>query len=349
MSANELAISFVGPGEVLSAGIAMPIVAIFVVALTVLASFIPKGQARCFSWGWAFVLSMGLRTIVLVTRHPSRPMPLDWITWLLMVLANSLIKLSAAFLYRRLFVVNKNSSFDIITKVFIFICSLWTVAFLSATIFGCGKHFTNPWKPLIYIAECNTNTRLDGLMISDFLTDILVWILPIPVVWRLRMPTSQKLYITGVLLLAAVLVSFSLSANPLSSLAATIVRLMVQLQISNGGYAAHTDVDLTLTILLYWSMIESGLSLIAACLPTLHYLLGRPSFRNTLSSMGSLLRLDCFRSQYSPSSAATDSTAPYSEILVTKKFSQNLQADETFAASEHSVHLYQQSHVEDGY
>lgn len=33
MSANELAISFVGPGEVVSAGITLPIVSILVVAL----------------------------------------------------------------------------------------------------------------------------------------------------------------------------------------------------------------------------------------------------------------------------------------------------------------------------
>ena len=31
-----------------------------------------------------------------------------------------------------------------------------------------------------------------------------------------------------------------------SSLAAAIVRLLVQLQISNGGYAAHTDVNRTI-------------------------------------------------------------------------------------------------------
>lgn len=107
---------------------------------------------------------------------------LDWIIWLLMIPANGLIKLSAIFLYRRLFVVNKGMTFDIITKVFIVMCSLWTVAFWFATLFGCGKHFTNPWKPLIFIMECNTNMRLDALMISDLITDIMVWLLPMPVV-----------------------------------------------------------------------------------------------------------------------------------------------------------------------
>lgn len=99
-----------------------------------------------------------------------------------MIPANGLIKLSAIFLYRRLFVVSKGTTFDIITKVFIVICSLWTIAFWFATIFGCGTHFTNPWKPLIFIMECNTNMRLDGLMISDLITDVMVWLLPMPVV-----------------------------------------------------------------------------------------------------------------------------------------------------------------------
>lgn len=107
---------------------------------------------------------------------------MDWIIWVLMIPGNGLIKLSALFLYRRIFVVNKNSPFDIITKVMIVICSTWTVGFFLAQIFGCRNHFGAPFKTLADVASCNTNIRLNALMISDLLTDILVWILPIPVV-----------------------------------------------------------------------------------------------------------------------------------------------------------------------
>lgn len=105
-----------------------------------------------------------------------------WITWLLMLPANGLIKLSTIFLYRRIFMVMKHRRFDIASIVVAAICTLWTIAFFFATIFGCGTHVEYAWGSLGQIMSCNTNARLDGMMISDLITDIMVWILPIPVV-----------------------------------------------------------------------------------------------------------------------------------------------------------------------
>lgn len=99
-----------------------------------------------------------------------------------MVPANGCIKLSAILFYRRIFVVNKWSPFDVVTKISLIVMTIWTAAFFLATIFGCGQHFNYPWAPLLYISECNTNTRLDALMISDLITDVFVWLLPLPVV-----------------------------------------------------------------------------------------------------------------------------------------------------------------------
>ncbi|KAJ5539551.1 hypothetical protein N7513_007883 [Penicillium frequentans] len=155
----------------------------------------------------------------------------DWITWVLMTPANGLIKLSSIFLYRRIFVTGQEKLFNILSWTLIVVCALWTVAFFFATIFGCGRHFDYPWGPLVAISSCNTNIRLEGLMISDLITDLFVWILPVPMIWRTQMKFGRKVAATGVLLLATI------------SLAAAIVRLMVQEQITNGGYAAHTDVD----------------------------------------------------------------------------------------------------------
>ncbi|KAJ5541007.1 hypothetical protein N7494_006083 [Penicillium frequentans] len=211
----------------------------------------------------------------------------DWITWVLMTPANGLIKLSSIFLYRRIFVTGQEKLFNILSWTLIVVCALWTVAFFFATIFGCGRHFDYPWGPLVAISSCNTNIRLEGLMISDLITDLFVWILPVPMIWRTQMKFGRKVAATGVLLLATI------------SLAAAIVRLMVQEQITNGGYAAHTDVDQTLTILLYWSMLESGLALIASCLPTMR-------LHTALTSVVSVISL---RSWYP--SQKTASSLPY--------------------------------------
>jgi hypothetical protein len=72
----------------------------------------------------------------------------------------------------------------------------------------------------------------------------------------------------------------------------------------------------TLTNLLYWSMIESGLALIAACLPTLHYFVARTSFG--VSSIRSLLRLDSLRTPFSSRAAETGGASSYSELTTTK-------------------------------
>ena len=107
---------------------------------------------------------------------------LYWVTWVLMIPANGFIKPSALFFYRRIFIVNKGSAFDITIQVSIIICALWTISFFIATLLGCGVHFDYPWASLLKISECNTDTRLDGMMISDLITDIIVWLLPIPAV-----------------------------------------------------------------------------------------------------------------------------------------------------------------------
>lgn len=65
-------------------------------------------------------------------------------------------------------------------------------------------------------------------------------------------------------------------------------------------------------------MIESGLALIAACLPTLHYFIARSSIR--VGSIRSLLHLDSLRSRFSSRSTGTGGPSSYSEITVVKAF-----------------------------
>jgi len=85
-------------------------------------------------------------------------------------------------LYRRIFVVNNRSTFDLVTRLTLILCILWTIGFFFATIFGCGVHVDDSWAPLAVIGSCNTNMRLEALVTTDLATDIFVWALPmIPV------------------------------------------------------------------------------------------------------------------------------------------------------------------------
>ena len=100
-----------------------------------------------------------------------------------MVPAYGFIKLSVIFFYRRVFVKGTDSRFDIVTKISIAIVILWTIAFLFAEIFQCGAYVPKNWGPLIDAVHCADPYKIsNGLFVSDFLTDFLVLILPIPIV-----------------------------------------------------------------------------------------------------------------------------------------------------------------------
>ncbi|KAF2656067.1 hypothetical protein K491DRAFT_778331 [Lophiostoma macrostomum CBS 122681] len=277
MLVNELPIAFINAGTIISASVALPCLGLVAVTLRFWTRISRKTGLGVDDWlilaALIFVIGMGIAQIHGVSQHavgyPSREYetPLEqlsslppeqrlveliyWITWLLMLPANGLIKLSSIFLYRRIFLVERYSAFGTASVAVAIVCALWTVAFFFATIFGCGAHVAHAWGSLAQIMSCNTN------------------------VWTLQINTVRKHGVTTIFLLAV------------CSLAAAVVRLIIQLQISNDGYAAHTNVNLTLSTNLYWCMVESGIALIASCLPILRVLVQSTSFSSAFSSLRS--------------------------------------------------------------
>ena len=81
------------------------------------------------------------------------------------------------------------------------------------------------------------------------------------------------------------------------SLCAAIVRMVFNVQIVNAGLAKKTDVNIGLTTLMYWSMVEAGLLPIAANLPSVCSLFSQSaSLQSTFSSLRSKFTLRSFRS-----------------------------------------------------
>ena len=78
------------------------------------------------------------------------------------------------------------SRFDKITKALIVTIIFWTVAFFFAYLFKCGTHIDYALGPLINSMLCPTNANhlANGLYVSDFLTDLLILSLPLPMVSR---------------------------------------------------------------------------------------------------------------------------------------------------------------------
>jgi len=99
----------------------------------------------------------------------------------------------------------------------------------------------------------------------------------------------------------------------ISSIAASIVKVIVSYEIANAGFNTNVDPDLTVSTILYWSMIEGGLAIIAACLPTLRFLVGKLSLDSIVNSVRNVLTLESKRSRQSQQSTEP-SEGPYTNI-----------------------------------
>ena len=194
-------------------------------------------------------------------------MQLEWAFFLMQIVAMGLTKLSFVFFFRRIFLGNsRKGPFGITSMVTIVIISIWCSAFFFWFLLSCATNFTARWDTVAELhAFCPSDIKSDlALAISDVATDLLVILLPVPMVLKLRMPPKRKLLILAVFALGAIAV------------AASLVRLAFMVNITElaAGIISDPGADnnLLTTRALYWSMLESGLALIACCLPTLYAL-----------------------------------------------------------------------------
>ena len=92
-----------------------------------------------------------------------------------------------------------------------------------------------------------------GASIPNVITDVLLLVLPLPYVWNLQAPVSQRAILAGMFLLG-IFVSV-----------VSVVRLsiLMGLNLSNG------DVTYNLSQVFIWSLVEVQVGLICGCLPSL--------------------------------------------------------------------------------
>lgn len=101
------------------------------------------------------------------------------------VLSLGLVKVSVLLFYRRIF-ANKSSTtvFNIVSQIWIVVVPMWTVAFLFAFIFSCGLRSWALWiSSETLFKDCfNTIFLEEGFVASDFGTDIVTLLMPLPMV-----------------------------------------------------------------------------------------------------------------------------------------------------------------------
>ena len=112
---------------------------------------------------------------------------IEYAAFMMQPLALGSTKLSFVFLYRRIFLSGNpktTTAFNIATLSTIDIVAAWMTSFFFAYMFQCGSHPSVYWESTkASSARCFKNrVALDGFAISDFLTDVIVLVLPIPMV-----------------------------------------------------------------------------------------------------------------------------------------------------------------------
>lgn len=321
-------------GEVIAAAAILPFLGVVLVALR----FYSRMKYKAAGLGpddWlilpatVIVVGMGITLLIGVGKgvvaHTTKPNPdksknaqlyqttpeqefmekVEFVIYVIMIPAYGFIKLSVIYFYRRIFVKGTpDSRFNIVTHITSIIVVIWTIVFFFMQIFKRGKHVEDNWGPLIKIKEGISGAVLNnGLFISDFITDLWIVLLPIPLIARLNMSITKKLTVIGVFLLGAM------------SFCAAIVRMVFNIQIINAGLAKKTDVNQGLTTLMYWSMVEAGLSLIAANLPSVYSLFSQSEFLHSkISSLRSKLSLRSFRSTEKLRGSDRSNNKPYEHM-----------------------------------
>ncbi|KAL4876880.1 hypothetical protein BJY04DRAFT_138127 [Aspergillus karnatakaensis] len=165
-----------------------------------------------------------------------------------------MVKLSVLLLYRRIFRLTWS----------LYICAFlsigYTISVATTISVACvpTSYYWTQWVEPLSGGVCRIDLYQFYLWnaVANLLTDVIILCLPIPIVWRLQMPRSQKLAISGIFLLGGFVC------------VATGVRIHA---ITKMG----SSVDITWVIgdAMIWSNVEPCIGIVSACLPTLRPLL----------------------------------------------------------------------------
>ncbi|KAI1462014.1 hypothetical protein F4805DRAFT_191089 [Annulohypoxylon moriforme] len=215
------------------------------------------------------------------TEQLSTAFKIEFLVICMIPLALGCTKASLLLFYRRIFSVN--ITVDKFLIGLIVLISLWTVGFFFATLFECGLDFWVLWgtnsSAKNITSHCVKTQHLSLTFgATDFVTDVVIIGVPVPLIWRLSLSVTKKIAIISVFLLGAV------------SIGASLTRLLVITREVHADvtYNPYEDQILVITEYLYWGMIECGIGVFAACLPTLRYLVHRLSVRSVVDSTRSL-------------------------------------------------------------
>ncbi|KAI9852942.1 MAG: hypothetical protein M1838_003736 [Thelocarpon superellum] len=207
-------------------------------------------------WGWYIIGiwydGLGRHEAIVSPSRVIGTLQLFYAAQILVCIIIPLTKVFILFFYDRIFAV---ASFRPLCRFWIGFSICQMLGGTMAAILECVPvagvwNLTIPSRCIIYVAW------YVGQAAFNILTDLVILIMPLPAVWSLRIARRQKVAVCSIFVLGSLVCL------------APMMRIVAVYQID------YSDRTWTYTSTTNWSMVESFLSIVCACLPTM-----RPLFR----------------------------------------------------------------------
>lgn len=115
------------------------------------------------------------------------------------IITVTLVRISILLLLRRVFIVEP---FSIITSIVGAACVAWGISIFFANVFQCTP-FMDAFDPDVVMTlskKCiDLQAMFYGALGTAFILDFIILILPLHLIWRLRLPTRKKFELTVIL------------------------------------------------------------------------------------------------------------------------------------------------------
>ncbi|KAI0467584.1 hypothetical protein F4859DRAFT_506722 [Xylaria cf. heliscus] len=165
-----------------------------------------------------------------------------------------LVKASIVVLYEGIF--HNIRPFRYCAYVMLGLLGAWSISFFFANLFICYP-VTALIEPF-YGKKCVDRAGVFlSTLVTDLIFDILILLMPIPVVLRLHLPRKDRFGVLGMFLLGATVVGVS------------IARLVQLLEVNSQYLLYAYDQTYYTSPAFFWANIELAIAVVSACLPTL--------------------------------------------------------------------------------
>ncbi|RAK98789.1 putative integral membrane protein Pth11-like [Aspergillus ibericus CBS 121593] len=245
LAAGAIALRYVARARVQQAEIAVDDWMILAALLSVTANFMSTLVGGYYGLGkhvWSVPLPDVVKVIQILFAYV-----------LIYVVTVPLIKLSVLLFYRRVFGMNRAMWFCVALTMGYWISC--TVAFLV-----CCRPVSYYWTQ--YTDPSGGRCVFDlypfyiGNAAANVTTDVIILLVPMPLIWKLHMRTTQKVLVCSIFMLGGFVC------------VASIIRIYYMTFLSNS-----LDITWIMGNVFIWSSVEPCIGIVCACLPTLQPLL----------------------------------------------------------------------------